>query len=212
MALAELAVELGIGPYIKLGKGEAAAGGSTQAVDPRRRDGGADRGDLPRSRARRRRLRLRRVADRRPRRGDRRTPRRARLQDDVAGAARRGRDGRRRCTTSPSRAPITRSASSPPCPWAGDVLGAGEGRSKRSAEQGAAAAATRTLATELVTERGGPTAATRGRRERGVPDTVPELPRSRPSGAGCSASSSVGGSRASRSAGSARCGARRARP
>ena len=59
MALAELAGELGIGPYIKLGKGEAAAGGREQAVDPRRRDGGADRGDLPRPRLGHR-LRLRR--------------------------------------------------------------------------------------------------------------------------------------------------------
>ncbi len=147
MALAEMAAELGIGPYIKLGRGEAAAGGSSKPsilADAMEALIGAaylDRGStrayefvesLIASRVEATAERLDEL--------DFKTT----LQELLAGAGmapplyditEQGPDHQKRFFA-------TVSAS-------GRVLGAGEGPSKRSAEQGAAAAATRTLATEL---------------------------------------------------------------
>ena len=47
-ALAEVAQEIELGPCLLLGKGEDAAGGRTQAVDPQRRARGGARRGVPR--------------------------------------------------------------------------------------------------------------------------------------------------------------------
>ena len=115
MALAEMAAELGIGPYIKLGKGEAAAGGSSKPsilADAMEALIGAvylDRGstmayEFVESL----------IADRVEATAERLDE--LDFKTTLAGAPRRRRGWPHRCTTSPSRGPITRSASSPPCP------------------------------------------------------------------------------------------------
>ena len=81
----QIATELGLGQHILLGKGESAAGGAGEAVDPRRRARGGDRCGLRRRRAGRG-LRRRRAADRRAPGFHRGPTRPARLQVDAPGA------------------------------------------------------------------------------------------------------------------------------
>jgi ribonuclease III len=155
VALAELAVELGIGPYIKLGKGEAAAGGSSKPsilADAMEALIGAIYLDLGSAVAYD--FVASRIADRVELTAERldELDFKTTLQELLAGAGmapplynitEQGPDHQKRFFATVS--------------VGGTVLGAGEGRSKRSAEQSAAAAATRTLATELggaTTDRG----------------------------------------------------------
>jgi len=148
MALAEMAAELGIGRYIKLGRGEAAAGGSTKPsilADAMEALIGAtylDRGsatayEFVESLIA---IRVEATAERLDELDFKTT-----LQELLAGAGmappvydltEQGPDHQKRFFATVS--------------VGGRVLGAGEGSSKRSAEQGAAAAATRTLGTELT--------------------------------------------------------------
>ena len=147
VALAELAGELGIGPYIKLGKGEAAAGGSSKPsilADAMEAligaiyldSGSATAYDFVTSL----------IADRIEMTAERldELDFKTTLQELLASAgmappvydlSEQGPDHQKHFFATVS--------------VSGTVLGAGEGRSKRSAEQSAAAAATRTLASEL---------------------------------------------------------------
>ncbi len=144
VALAELAGELGIGPYIKLGKGEAAAGGSSKPsilADAMEAligaiyldSGSATAYDFVTSL----------IADRIETTAERldELDFKTTLQELLASAgmappvydlSEQGPDHQKHFFATVS--------------VSGTVLGAGEGRSKRSAEQSAAAAATRTLA------------------------------------------------------------------
>jgi ribonuclease III len=147
MALAELAVELGIGPYIKLGKGEAAAEGSSKPsilADAMEALIGAIYLDCGSTVAYDFVASL--IADRIETTAGRldELDFKTTLQELLAAAgmavpvyeiSEQGPDHEKHFFASVSAG--------------GTVLGAGEGRSKRSAEQSAAAAATRTLATEL---------------------------------------------------------------
>ena len=147
MALAELAGELGIGPYIKLGKGEAAAGGSSKPsilADAIEALIGAIYLDCGSTTAYDFVASL--IADRIAATAGRldELDFKTTLQELLAAAgmalpvydmSEQGPDHEKRFFATVS--------------VGGTVLGAGEGRSKRSAEQSAAAAATRTLATEL---------------------------------------------------------------
>ena len=146
VALAELAVELEIGPYIRLGKGEAAAGGSSKPsilADAMEAMIGAiylDRGpstayDFVEG------LIVDRVVATAARLDE--LDFKTTLQELVAAAGmpaplynitEQGPDHQKRFFATVS--------------VGGTALGTGEGSSKRSAEQGAAAAATRTLASE----------------------------------------------------------------
>src|SRR5262245_20964657 len=159
-ALAELAVEIGIGPYIKLGKGEAAAHGSRKrsiladAMEALIGSIYIDRGpatahafveSLIASRIEATSEHLDEL--------DFKTT----LQELLAAAGRpppvyetseQGPDHEKRFFATVS--------------VVGDVLGSGEGRSKRAAEQKAAAAATRNLASEVADEPAGGDARTRG--------------------------------------------------
>jgi ribonuclease-3 len=147
VALAELAGELGIGPYIKLGKGEAAAGGSSKPsilADAMEAligaiyldSGSATAYDFVTSL----------IADRIEMTAERldELDFKTTLQELLASAgmappvydlSEQGPDHQKHFFATVS--------------VSGTVLGAGEGRSKRAAEQSAAAAATRTLASEL---------------------------------------------------------------
>ncbi len=147
MALAELAVELGIGPFIKLGKGEAAAGGSRKPsilADAMEALIGAIYLDCGSTTAYDFVTSL--IAERIESTADRldELDFKTTLQELLAAAG--------------MAAPVYDLSEQGPdhekhffatVSVGGTVLGAGEGRSKRSAEQSAAAAATRTLATEL---------------------------------------------------------------
>jgi ribonuclease-3 len=146
VALAELAAELGIGPYIRLGKGEAAAGGSSKPsilADAMEALIGAiylDRGSHATYEFVERLIVDRVVATAaRLDELDFKTT----LQELVAAAGlapplyditEQGPDHQKRFFATVS--------------VGGAALGTGEGSSKRSAEQGAAAAAARTLASE----------------------------------------------------------------
>ena len=135
--LAELALELDLGPYLLARQGRGRGRRAREAVDPRRRVRGRDRGGLPRSGIRGRarpRVALPLGADRR-RRG------RARAAATTRRACRRPpRPGRSavRATSSGTRDPIT------PKQFFATVYvndrryGEGEGRSKKQAEQAAA--------------------------------------------------------------------------
>ena len=147
VALAELASELGIGPYIKLGKGEAAAGGSRKPsilADAMEALIGAIYLDLGSASAYDFVASL--IAERVGTTAERldELDFKTTLQELLAAAgmpppayqiSEQGPDHQKHFFATVSAG--------------GTVLGAGEGRSKRSAEQSAAAAATRTLATEL---------------------------------------------------------------
>jgi ribonuclease-3 len=145
-ALAELAVEIGIGPYIKLGKGEAAAGGSGKQsilADAMEALIGAiylDRG-ADTAYAFVEALVVDRVEETAERLDE--LDFKTTLQELIAGSglspplydiSEQGPDHQKRFFATVS--------------VGGTVLGTGEGSSKRSAEQSAAAAAARTLATE----------------------------------------------------------------
>jgi ribonuclease-3 len=155
-ALAELAVEIGIGPYIKLGKGEAAARGAHKRsilADAMEALIGAiyiDRGPATAHAFVESLIadRIEAISDRLDELDFKTT-----LQELLAGAgmaapaydiSEQGPDHEKRFFATVS--------------VSGSVLGAGEGRSKRAAEQNAAAAATRSLAAEL----GEPPVAARG--------------------------------------------------
>jgi ribonuclease-3 len=159
-ALAELAVEVGIGPYIKLGKGEAAARGAHKRsilADAMEALIGAiyiDRGPAT-AHAFVESL----IADRIDAISERlhELDFKTTLQELLASAGKappvyeiseQGPDHEKRFFATVS--------------VSGDMLGAGEGGSKRAAEQNAAAAATRSLATEIGDDPGGADAAPRG--------------------------------------------------
>jgi ribonuclease-3 len=159
-ALAELAVEIGIGPYIKLGKGEAAAHGSHKRsilADAMEALIGAiyiDRGPAT-AHAFVDSL----IADRIDATSEHldELDFKTTLQELLAAAgmpppvyeiSEQGPDHEKRFFATVS--------------VSGDVLGSGEGRSKRASEQEAAAAATRSFASELGDEAAGTDAGTRG--------------------------------------------------
>lgn len=145
-ALAEIATELGLGEYLKLGKGEAAAGGAEKqsiladaleaVIGAVYLDGGAQVAH---------RVVERLIIDRIVSTAERlhELDYKSRLQELLAGAGRpapvysiaeRGPDHDKRFFATVL--------------VDGEILGNGEGRSKRTAEQEAAAEATRTLAAE----------------------------------------------------------------
>ena len=156
-ALAELAGELELGAAVRLGKGEAASGGGRKPsilADALEAvfgavylDGGMDVG-AARSCA----GCSTSASWRRPPVPAATTSRRS-SRSWRPGTSRSCR--RTRCAT---RDPTTRSASSPPCYLGGEAQGAGEGRSKKQAEQAAAHAAWAQLVRRF--EEGGAVAAT----------------------------------------------------
>ena len=112
--LAEIANEIDLGASLRLGQGRGRVGRARQAVDPRRRDGSGDRRGVPRRRtrpgeqARARGARDAASASRRPAPAGRTTRRGSRSSRPSGSTS----CPATRCAT---RAPTTRSGSSPPC-------------------------------------------------------------------------------------------------
>ena len=126
--------------HLLLGRGEDAAGGREQDVDPlatrSRRCSAPSTSTVGRSSVRARRTPVRAQARR-----CRRHARHARLQVGAPGASCPAPVVRRPSTGSARPGPTTTSSSSPRCSSTGELLGQGEGRSKKAAEQAAASAA-----------------------------------------------------------------------
>ena len=145
--LAQVALAIDLGRFILLGKGEERTGGRVASVDPRERAGGADGGDLHRRRAS--------TPSPRSRRGCSRRASKTWIRTRGSTTSRACRSARRRCwQTAPVYEVVAEDGPDHDKRFevalslAGRPYGRAVGRSKKEAEQGAAAAALEALERE----------------------------------------------------------------